>query len=572
MTNSSFEPHPFRLLATAIVGWPVHISYLKEGSSSYADGERIYVAIDSPLDVQRNEILIQSLLIVGGSLHKSVIPAIVGRADLRLRYLVLEVERCARLFGSRLPTSFLASIESYQANIVSNNPEHSLKIAKGRKSVPSPPKWYGAIYPLKLLKSRAEHMGPVLDNKSLSELESQLKSLEKELLDNDDEDEETHKDSFWKLLSSPVGKDGLLSKLLKDLLQMSSSPDGQSGDSDSVSSMESVSVRLVKRLSDTANSLRSSFGLFSSTVFMPQEAGSHMYQEWNVESQSYRHNWVSVEEVDAYTQDPAIDPTAFKLGSNIKYQRALAGLCLNYERHKGQLFGDDIVIDRLIDLTATLQAGCSGDERVYQANLKTRRDLGVQILVDASSSTLEVSAEGRKVCDLQMAVSWQLCRAFARLGDRVAMHGFHSWGRKLLRFQRLKSFDECSGAAVERRIQNMSVAGYTRCGAAIRHAAAQLQRYSGMPYQLLLVVSDGYPYDDQYEGVYAAEDTKKALEELKGQGIACVCLSVGSDIDQQRLKNIYGEANYLSVASIDTLASQLRPIVESAISRAIIHQ
>ena len=568
MINKRCEPHPFRLLATAIVGWPVYISYLKEGSLSYADGERIYVAVDSPLGQQRNEILTQSLLTVGCSLHKGIVPAIVGRADVRQRYLVLEVERCRRLYCSRLPSLYLASLEDYAPNIISSCPQHSLKIARGSQSIPLPPVWFGAIYPLKLLKSRAEHMGPALDNNTLSQLEAQLKSLEKELLDSDDE---SIKDTFWKLLSSPIGKDGMLSRILKDLLDMSSSPDGQSGDSDSVSSMESVSVRLVKRLGDAANALRSSFGLFSSSVFMRHETGVHSYPEWDVETQLYKDNWVSVEEVDAYTQEPAIDPAAFKLGSNIKYQRALAGLCLNYERHRGQLFGDDIVIDRLIDLTVTLQAGCSGDDRIYQANLKTRRDLGVHILVDASSSTLEISSEGRKVCDLQMEVSWHLCRAFSQLGDRVAMYGFHSWGRKLLRFQRLKSFDERTGATIENRIKNMSVAGYTRCGAAIRHAADQLQRYSGMPCKLLLVVSDGYPYDDQYEGVYAAEDPKKALAELRGQGIACVCLSVGSDVDQQRLKSIYGDANYLSVERIEKLASQLRPVIESAISQAISH-
>ncbi|MEZ5481782.1 MAG: VWA domain-containing protein [Porticoccaceae bacterium] len=570
MTDQSTAHPPFRLLATAGVGRPVYIAYLKEqGAPSYTDGERIYISLDNTHENQRKEVIVQCILLASGSLSRSILPGIVGRSHLRSRYLLLEVLRGTRSLAHRLPSRFIQAVDACNVDIISQSAEESLAIAKSSVSLPAPPDWFGTIYPVKILRIRADHGGLAVEQETMAELESQLAKLQRELTEDDD-DETKKKDSFWKLFSSPIGKDGMLSRLLRDLLDMSSSPDDDTdGDQGSALSTEQVSGRLVKRLTDAANALRSTSDQVISAAFMQQETGAHSYPEWDNNKQKYKPNWVSVEEVDAYSEEPALDPDAFKRGDNARFQRSLAGLCFNYERHRGYAFGDDLVIDRLIDLTTTIRAGSSGDDRVYQANLKTRRDLGVQILVDASSSTLEESADGTKVCDLQMNAAWQLCRAFSLMGDRVAMHGFHSWGRTLVRLQRLKSFDDRTGGGVESRIRNMSVAGNTRCGAAIRHAADQVQRFSGMPCQLLLVISDGYPYDDQYENEYAAEDTKKALEEVREAGVACVCISVGSDVDARQLKSIYGEANYLAVDRIDKLATRLRPVVEAAIATAL---
>ncbi|MCB1669428.1 MAG: VWA domain-containing protein [Pseudomonadales bacterium] len=570
MINQATAHPPFRLLATAGVGRPVYIAYLKEPNApAYTDGERIYISLDHDHDRQRKEVIVQCILLASDSLNRSILPGIVGRSHLRNRYLLLEVLRGTRLFTHRLPTRFIDAVDAYSVNVVSESAEHSLSLAKSSLSLPVLPDWFGTIHPVKILRTRAEHGGLAVEKETMAELESQLEKLRRELTEEDD-DETKKKDSFWQLFSSPIGKDGMISRLLRDLLDMSSSPDDDAdGDQGSAMSTEQVSGRLVKRLTDAANAIRSTSDQAISAAFMQQETGAHSYPEWDNKKQKYKPNWVSVEEVDAFSEEPVLDQDRYRSGDNTRFQRALAGLCFNYERHRGYAFGDDLVIDRLIDLTTTIRAGSSGDDRVYQASLKTRRDLGVQILVDASSSTLEESADGIKVCELQMGAAWQLCQAFSLMGDRVAMHGFHSWGRTLVRLQRLKSFDDRMGGAVDYRIRNMSIAGYTRCGAAIRYAADQLQRFSGMPCQLLLVISDGYPYDDQYEQDYAAEDTKKALEEVREAGVACVCISVGSDVDARQLKSIYGEANYLAIDRIDKLATRLRPVVEAAIATAL---
>lgn len=571
MSTSNTKPpaqHPLRLLACAVAGRSVYLSYLQDADASpYADGNRIYVPVSQALEQQRLAIITQSLLIAGGSYKSALMSGLLGRGKVKSRYLLLEVARCARLVNHRVPPSYQSAILPYQADCRCESAEESLAVAKSNKALPEPPSWYGKVYPMRILRNKGSQAGSPISNDVLEELETSLKQLRKRLDENEDEDKV--KDSFWQLLSSPKGKNGLLSNILKELLDMSSSPDGGKSDSGSGTSVESVSGRWVKRLADVANALRSTSDLSIPSSFILQESGAHSYKEWDCQTQQYKHNWVSVEEVEAWTENDEKVIGEFSTAPNQQYHKLLAGLCFNVERHRNQSFGDDLVLDRLVDLTTNIRSGFSGDVRIYSANLKTRRDLGVQILLDASSSTQEAAENNRNVCDGQMEVAWQLCQSFHDLGDRVAMHGFHSWGRSLVRLQRLKSFNEPMGAAVHHRCKELSVAGYTRCGAAIRHAVHLLNHYSGMPRKLLLVISDGYPYDDQYEGQYAAEDTRRALDEARENHVACVCLSIGSDVGNKKLEAIYGDANYLAVDTVPKVAVKLRPVIEAVLSQTL---
>ena len=401
----------------------------------------------------------------------------------------------------------------------------------------------------------------------MAQLESKLEKVDAD--DEEEDDDSVRKSSFWKYLSSPFGRDNFFSRFMQEILDAKSSPDKDAADSGIEGSSEMVSGRVSKQIRDITSAIRSSMAIAIPSSFVQAETGAHSYPEWDWSSRRYRQNWVSVEEVDPHASEPQFDVGMLQSGGDRDFQRALAGLCLGFQRHRGQPQGDDLVLDRMIRLAVDLRSGHSGDDRVYSANLKTRRDLGVQILLDASSSTLERSADGTRVFDLQVQSAWKLCRALSVLGDRVAMHGFNSWGRTLVRFQNLKSFDEPMGAYLEQRLRRLAVAGYTRCGAAIRHATEHLDVHAGTPFKLLVLISDGYPYDDQYEGEYAIQDTRKAIEEARERGIACVCLSVGSDVEAERLEKVYGAANYLAINRTEQMTTRLRRLMESAIGDAM---
>ncbi|WP_018990725.1 nitric oxide reductase activation protein NorD [Aromatoleum toluclasticum] len=427
-----------------------------------------------------------------------------------------------------------------------------------------PPEWYGTMQPWAVLLRNLRGGGRKTDARKLEQLEARLDGLQQEQAEGD-EDALT-RNPFWKLLSSPLGKDGFFARFMREIFDMQSSPE-QAADTGIEGSSEMVSGRASRHALDITKALRSGMSVAIPSAFVGPEGGAHSYPEWDAGKARYRFDWTNVEEVAPGSDEPVFDASLLDPAPDQRLQRSLAGLCLGFRRHAGQTNGDELVLDRLIRLAVDLRSGHSGEERIYSASLRTRRDLGVLILLDVSSSTLEGDA-GDRVVDRQVRAAWKLCQTFDRLGDRVAMYGFHSWGRTLVRFQHLKAFDERFGAATRDRMSRLSVAGYTRSGAAIRHGTTLLDTHSGTPFKLLLLISDGYPYDDQYEGEYADQDTRKALEEARARGVACLCLSVGSDTDAARLERAWGSANYLAMGSSSEMASRLREAIEQAIGAA----
>ena len=246
--------------------------------------------------------------------------------------------------------------------------------------------------------------------------------------------------------------------------------------------------------------------------------------------------------------------------------RALLGIKYTMVKGKRELLGDDINLDALVQYELDVRAGQADEPSIYQAVRRNGRALEVQILMDVSSSTLERTASDDSIASLHVNLAWLLCEAMTHLGSTVALHGFHSWGRKLVKMQRVKAFGDSSSALLQRRIKQLSIAGYTRMGAAVRWGCKALQQRNSPARKLLLVISDGFPYDDHYEGRYALQDTQKALEEARKKGLACLCLCVGSDVDASRLTEVYGESNFLSVDKLEKIPPKLGRFVMNALS------
>ncbi|NMG55203.1 nitric oxide reductase activation protein NorD, partial [Aromatoleum aromaticum] len=510
-------------------------------------------------------LLVQCALLAGDALKALGLRALVGSIELRQRFLVLEVERCCGEIAERLPRAFLIALEPYRTGLRARDAEASLRIARSRTPLPRPPEWYGTLQPWAVLRRTMRGGGRSMDARKLEQLEARIGALDEN--DAGSDEDALVRNPFWKLLSSPLGKDGFFARFMREIFDMQSSPDKAAADSGIEGSSEMVSGRASRHALDVTKALRSGLAVAIPSVLLVPEGGAHSYPEWDSDKGRYLPGWTSVEAVSPGADEPLFDESVLDGAADLPLLRALASLCLGFRRHTGQTAGDDLVLDRLIRLAVDLRSGHSGDDRIYSASLRTRRDLGVLILLDASSSTLEGSG-GDRVIDRQVRATWKLCQTFDRLGDRVAMYGFHSWGRTLVRFQHLKAFDERFGAETRNRVRRLSVGGYTRSGAAVRHATELLDAHSGTPFRLLLLISDGYPYDDQYEGEYADLDTRKSLEEARARGIACLCLSIGSDVDAARLERAWGAANYLAIGNATDMATRLRGAVERAIGMA----
>ena len=117
------------------------------------------------------------------------------------------------------------------------------------------------------------------------------------------------------------------------------------------------------------------------------------------------------------------------------------------------------------------------------------------------------------------------------------------------------------------RLNQLQPSGYTRLGAGIRGAGEILKTRAGTPNRLLVVLSDGFPYDDGYEGRYAEADAAKALEELRMEGVACLCLSVGAGTigATDTLERVFGSASYASAPTLADLSPQMDELFLSAL-------
>jgi len=149
------------------------------------------------------------------------------------------------------------------------------------------------------------------------------------------------------------------------------------------------------------------------------------------------------------------------------------------------------------------------------------------LLVDASASTDGWVAGDRRIIDVEKEALLIVGEALAALGDPHAVMAFASAGPARVTVQVLKRFTERSGIGeVRRRIAGLEADGYTRVGAALRHATAALSQQPAR-HRLLLLLSDGRPNDvDEYEGRYGIEDTRMAVAEARLQGVHVFCLTV----------------------------------------------
>ena len=150
------------------------------------------------------------------------------------------------------------------------------------------------------------------------------------------------------------------------------------------------------------------------------------------------------------------------------------------------------------------------------------------------------------------------------LGDRVAVYAFRSQGRRAVHLPAIKTFEQRFSALGRARLNQLQPSNYTRLGAAIRGAGEILKTEAGTPNRLLLVLSDGHPYDEGYEGRYAEADAHKALEELRMDGVACLCLSLGTTTGIEALARVFGSASHASAAVLSELSPRMDELFMSS--------
>ncbi|MBU4036538.1 MAG: VWA domain-containing protein [Proteobacteria bacterium] len=567
MTAAEFTQHFYSLIAGAVAGRSVPVHWHDDKKyNAYTDNSCIYVPAFEFSRMHAFDVIAQALLIRVGALKREHVRKLLGKRNIHNRYLFAEIVRATRLNANILPRAFCENAAIRQFPFTTNSPEQSYTLAAGKEHFPAFPDFLGTLRCLLVLNNSLPEQAPA------PELKLQKKVTA--VLAEDEEEGESEESIILKLLSKKqiFAAKGRVADFIAKLLGITGGgkPQKKPGSGGGVE-LPMGNVSMVKRKGKLIGRL-SDLSVEVVVTKDSNEAGSHIYPEWDCSKQKYRTDWVVVDEVDPLREKAESGAVMSEIlqPPSMELKRKLAGVGLSFEKHRNQAEGEDYIIDRVVNYFVDCRSGTTPNEGVYTRNMKTRRDLAAMLLLDISGSTAEMEKPGGfSVHHKQMQLAYHLMTALHGFGDQVSLYAFHSWGRTMVRLVRMKAFkDRFIDSRIRNRFAMLEPVGFTRIGGALRHAARKLQEEeTGLPYQILITITDGFSYDHGYEGEYGEEDTKKAIEEIRSKGIGCLCITIGSDQQEEKLKNIFGKASTLAARDYDDFIHNIRPALLRAVAQ-----
>ena len=295
---------------------------------------------------------------------------------------------------------------------------------------------------------------------------------------------------------------------------------------------------------------------------------AYNYDEWDRELTDHRLGWCRVVEKRVKHGDRTfVEQTRERhkgVISSIRHQFQLMKP-ENLTRVANEVDGEEFDLNAVIDYVIDRRADGQQSERIYTKRLRRRRDVAVSFLLDQSSSTARTigrhplqpyTRPGRRIIEIEKEGLVLMSEALEAVGDVYAINGFTSEGRRNVKFYVVKDFNEKYNDEVKQRIGGINYQNNTRLGAAIRHATAKLARQDART-RLLIVLSDGRPYDHDYgDARYAREDTREALRQAKNEGITPFCITIDRESEAE-LKDLYGEIGYTIIDDVLSLPERL---------------
>lgn len=307
----------------------------------------------------------------------------------------------------------------------------------------------------------------------------------------------------------------------------------------------------------------------------------YVYDEWDYEIEDYRPHWCEVRETPLLGDGGAFFSqtlaTYADLITDIKqeFQKLRPRM---HQQVKGLEDGEEIDLNALVAAHVDRRSGVSPSLKVYSARQLLERDVAVLFLLDLSSSTAmrlpaaTVTAgarldkqEGPRVIDLIKEAVALLSVALEEIGDAYAIYGFSSSGRHDIEVYPVKNFKESLSTETQGRIGALAPQGSTRMGAAVRHATRRLKSISSRS-RLLVVLSDGYPEDEDYgkpvvPPMYGLRDTLVALREAERGGVTSFFLTIDKG-GHDYLREMCPSSRYMVIEDVHSLPTELPKIYQ----------
>jgi nitric oxide reductase NorD protein len=267
------------------------------------------------------------------------------------------------------------------------------------------------------------------------------------------------------------------------------------------------------------------------------------YDEWDYKKKAYKKDFCKVYPAFPQKTNPGYsrDVIATHAQTLVMMRKMLANVSNRYRQVRFQTEGNEFDMDAVTDMYVDLHHRTTPSDKLYYNSRKTEKDISMLLLLDNSLST-DSYAAGNRVIDVEKQVSILFCEILNEYNIDFSIASFYSHTRNNTSYVTLKGFAENWNVG-KGRIGAMEPAGFTRIGASIRHAGAQLASRQAKS-KWLLLISDGKPNDfDKYEGKYGIHDVKQALRELKDVDINAFALAIEAQA-RYYLPQMFGQNHY----------------------------
>lgn len=311
--------------------------------------------------------------------------------------------------------------------------------------------------------------------------------------------------------------------------------------------LEELNMKYTVRVDDTAHSVYQAEFIENTTISESAEVdekGFHLtYDEWDFSKRTYKENFCKVyPKLQIKTDNNYYKKTIIKNSSTLMgLRKMLRSVNNKMQQQKRQTQGDKFDIDAITDLFVDIHSKRTPSEYIYMSNRKKEKDLSILILLDTSLSS-DGYAAGNRVIDIEKEVSILFGEILNEFNIDFSIDSFYSKTRNFSTYLTIKDFDENWNVA-KYKIGAVEPNGYTRIGAALRHAGARMDKRKTKN-KWIILISDGKPNDyDRYEGKYGINDVKQALRELNERNINSYALAIEAQA-KYYLPQMFGQNHY----------------------------
>lgn len=326
--------------------------------------------------------------------------------------------------------------------------------------------------------------------------------------------------------------------------------------------LEELNMKFTVRVDDTAHSVYQADFIENTSISESAEVdakGFHLtYDEWDSSKRIYKQNFCKVYPKLQQKTDPNYYRNTITKNAStlLGLRKMLTNVNNKMQQQKRQTQGDEFDIDAITDLYVDVHSQRTPSEKIYISNRKKEKDLSILILLDISLSS-DGYAAGNRVIDVEKEVSILFGEILNEFNIDFSIDSFYSKTRNFSTYLTVKDFDENWNIA-KHKIGAVEPNGYTRIGAALRHAGARLDKRNTKN-KWVIVISDGKPNDyDKYEGKYGINDVKQALRELNARNINSYALAIEAEA-KYYLPQMFGQNQYqILTTPVELLQSLVR--------------